>query len=98
MYELLANNSGVNISINAGQLIEVFDYGINRMRREMEQQKEDARTESYLHVRQAAEKLGVSRGTLWRWDQTGYLPAVRIGGKCRYRMSDIKRILEGGAK
>ena len=33
--------------------------------------------------------------TLWRWAKVGYLVPINVGGKRRYRMSDVKRILEG---
>jgi len=32
---------------------------------------------------------------LWRWDKTGYLKPYRIGGKVRYRLSEIDKILGG---
>jgi len=41
------------------------------------------------------ERLHVDNSTLWRWDKSGYLKAVRIGRSVYYRESDVKR-LEGG--
>ena len=95
MYDLLSNNSGVNITINAGQLIEAIDYCVLTTRKELEQQIADANTETYPGVAKVAEMLDVDKSTLWRWQKQGYLMPVEIGGKRRYRMSDIKRILEG---
>ncbi len=40
----------------------------------------------------AAKLLSVSKMTLYRWDQNGILKKVEIGGKCRYRKSDIERL------
>jgi predicted DNA-binding transcriptional regulator AlpA len=36
-----------------------------------------------------------SDATLYRWDKTGFLPKVKIGGRVFYRLSDIKKIEEG---
>lgn len=40
-------------------------------------------------------KLGVDPSTLWRWEKAGYLGAVRIGTKVFYRVSSVKKVLEG---
>ena len=96
MYDLLSNNSGINISINAGQLIEAIDYCVLKTRKELEQQIIDANTEMYLSVNQVAKLLSVDKSTLWRWNKQGYLAAIELGGKRRYKMSDIQRILKKG--
>ena len=44
------------------------------------------------------EMLDVSQSTLWRWQKAGYLVPLNVGGKRRYRMSDVRRILEGDAQ
>jgi hypothetical protein len=95
LYDLLYENSGINVTINAGQLIEAIDYCVNRTRKELEQQITDANTETYPSPDQVAKILDVDKSTLWRWRKNGYLAPIEIGGKRRYKMSDIKRILEG---
>jgi hypothetical protein len=94
LYDLLQNNSGINVTINAGQLIEAIDYCVNKTRKELEQQITDANTETYPSPDQTAKIFGVDKSTLWRWKKQGYLVPVEIGGKRRYKMSDIKKILE----
>ena len=42
-------------------------------------------------------RLGKSRATLWRWNNSGFLTCYKVGGKNCYRLADIKRI-EGGIK
>ena len=42
-----------------------------------------------------AKMLDVSRVTLWRWNNVGYLKAVKLGAKTMYRQSDVKKIMEG---
>ena len=46
-----------------------------------------------LTMDEASELLSVSKMTLYRWDQTGILKKVEIGGKRRYRKSDIERLV-----
>jgi predicted DNA-binding transcriptional regulator AlpA len=95
IYDLLKSNSDVNITINAGQLAEAIDYCVRKTRKELEQQITDAKTETYPSAVQVAKILGVNKSTLWRWGKAGYLKPVEIGGKRRYRMSDVKKILGG---
>jgi excisionase family DNA binding protein len=49
-----------------------------------------------LTLRQAAEILNVHIETLRRWDKSGRLKAVRIGGRKdrRYKIEDINRLLK----
>ena len=49
----------------------------------------------YLTANETAKHLGVDISTLWRWDKTGYLTKVRVGGKVRYRLSDVTKLMEG---
>ena len=45
-----------------------------------------------LTVDEAARLLSVSKMTLYRWDKNGILKKVEIGGKRRYRKSDIEHL------
>jgi predicted DNA-binding transcriptional regulator AlpA len=57
-------------------------------------QKEVPTDDSELVTRaQAAEQLGVNLATLWRWERDGYLVPQRYGRRCRYRQSDVNRVL-----
>jgi len=51
--------------------------------------------EHLFTVEQTADKLKVSKVTLWRWEKMGYLIPVLIGGKKRYRNSDLQQIING---
>jgi excisionase family DNA binding protein len=49
----------------------------------------------YLTVAEAAERLRVSRPTVWRWIDSGKLPAFRVGARSiRIREEDIDRVVE----
>ena len=51
-----------------------------------------ASSDQLISVDEAARLLSVSKMTLYRWDQNGILKKVEIGGKRRYRKSDIERL------
>ena len=54
--------------------------------------------EQYLTRKQTAKMLDVDLSTLWRWDtQLDYLHPIEIGGKRKYKLSDVNKILKGGA-
>jgi excisionase family DNA binding protein len=52
-----------------------------------------ATSDQLLSIDEAAKLLSVSKMTLYRWDQNGILKKVEIGGKRRYRKSDIERLV-----
>jgi excisionase family DNA binding protein len=49
--------------------------------------------EQLLTVRQAAQLLGVCRGTIYKWAAAGVLPHVRVVNVIRIRPDDFARIL-----
>ena len=51
-----------------------------------------ASSDQLISVDEAARLLSVSKMTLYRWDNSGVLKKVEIGGKRRYRKSDIERL------
>ena len=51
-----------------------------------------ASRDELLTIGEAAKLLHVSKMTLYRWDQSGILKKVEIGGKRRYRKSDIENL------
>lgn len=45
--------------------------------------------------REAAKTLGLQPQTMARWAMTGqHLPVVKIGRNVRYRLSDVKRLMD----
>ena len=83
----------LNITLNISDLIETVDYCVNKTRKELEQLITDANTETYPSPDQVSKILNVNKTTLWRWQKKGYLVPVEVGGKRRYRMSDVKQLL-----
>ncbi len=95
IYELLNENPGLNITINAGQLLECIDYCVMKTRKEIEAEVIAAKAESYLTRLETCDFLKVDQSTLFRWSRRGYLMPVEIGGRRLYRMSDLTAILKG---
>jgi prophage antirepressor-like protein len=96
LIELAKQCPNVNITLKAGELIEAIDYCVNQTRKELEQLITDANTETYPSIEQVSKILDVNKTTLWRWGKQGYLVPIEIGGKRRYKMSDINKILNKG--
>ena len=93
LLELLEENRNVAITLTLADLIECNEALIRMAKAELEQQITDTAAETYPSVTKVAEILDVNKTTLWRWAKAGYLVPIEIGGKRRYKMSDIKRIL-----
>ncbi|GAB6395431.1 MAG: helix-turn-helix domain-containing protein [Bacteroidales bacterium] len=85
----------ITFAVKAGDLLEMVEFCVKETRKELERQITDSNTETYPSPKQVAKILDVDVSTLWRWNKQGYLCPIEIGGKRRYRMSDIKKILEG---
>ena len=81
--------------IGKDDLREILNEIIDERLALFEKQNEEKRNEELVTYDRVMELLGVSKTTIWRWKQRGYLVPVRIGGNDRYRMSDIKKIMEG---
>ena len=84
----------LNVTVGLADLIEFGRFTAAETRREVERQITDAKAETYPGADKVAEILDVNKTTLWRWHKRGYLVPIEIGGKRRYRMSDINRILK----
>ena len=88
----------VSVSIKVGELKEFADYLIEQTKKELEETVISDKAETYPTPKQVSEILNVDITTLWRWSQKGYLVPIEVGGKRRYRMSDVKAILNGNKK
>ncbi len=83
----------MQVTISVGDLLKANRELVTETVKALEQKLTDAAAETYPSTDKVAEILSVSKPTLWRWEKSGYLIPVRIGGKVRYKMSDVKRIL-----
>lgn len=83
------------IQVKLTDLIEANESLIEQSKKELEQLITDQNTETYPSREKVMQMLDVSSATLWRWQKNGYLEPLNVGGKRRYKMSDINRILNG---
>ena len=93
IYELVKQCPDLNLTVKAGELLEMVEYCVQSTRKSLEQQITDSNTETYPSIEQVSRILGVDKSTLWRWGKLNYLVPISIGGKRRYRMSDVKKLL-----
>lgn len=81
------------ISVKVGDLIEANEALVAKTKEQLEQIITDQAAETYPSREKVAEILNVDKSTLWRWAKRGLLVPISVGGRCRYRMSDVKRML-----
>lgn len=84
------------ISVKVGDLIEANEALVAKTKEQLEQLITDNATETYPSRQKVAEILDVDLSTLHRWAKRGLLVPIEIGGKRRYRMSDVRRMLNNG--
>ena len=76
-----------------GRSIEANQSLVEEALMRLEKSVAESRTEIYLSRTKVMEMLEVASATLWRWEKCGYLVPLSVGGKKRYRLSDIQRLL-----
>lgn len=91
--DILKNGGTTLMVIKAEDLKKAICETISETRRQMESEIAMNESETLLTGQQVQEKLNVSRTTLWNWRKDGYLVPIEIGGKYRYKLSDINKIL-----
>lgn len=91
--QMLSRN--VTLSVTPQDLIE-FVSVIKEQNMPLKVHEEDTTKEPlYLSTEETMKRLRVSRTTLWRWHEDGYLVHRKVGKYNRYYIEDIKRIEEG---
>lgn len=90
--------ASIKLEVTGEDLLNFSNDLINRAKNELSVEIVEARKEKYLTKEEVKEICGVCDATLWHWNKKNYLNTIKIGNKVRYRMSDIRRILEGSNK
>ena len=97
LIELAKECPGLQVTISLGELVEANRQLIAEVKQELEQEIADSKAETYISREKVMEITGKSSTTIWRWQKINYLvPVSSVGGTYRYRMSDVRRIMEGG--
>lgn len=90
--------ASIKLEVTGEDLLNFSNDLINRAKNELSVEIVEARKEKYLTKEEVKEICGVCDATLWHWNKKNYLNTIKIGNKVRYRMSDVRRILEGSNK
>lgn len=96
--ELINSGANVTLAVSVDDLREWHREVIADTKRQLEDVIISEKNESFLSAKQVCDMLSVDASTLWRWEKKNYLVSSKVGGKRRYKMSDVKAILEGGSK
>lgn len=91
--EWIESGANVSVTIEVNVLKDFGNYLIDCSRRDLEQTVIDDKAETYPSPAKVSEILDVNLSTLFRWKKKGYLVPIEVGGKRRYRMSDVKKLL-----
>ena len=93
---LIKENHGINLTINAGELMEFGQQIADRAIKTFFEKKD----EKVYSRRDVIQKFGICEATLWRWEKLNLIECKKIGNRNFYPESEIKRLtsLKGGEK
>ena len=94
----LIKEGNITVSLSANDLREFALDIIQQTKRELEDLVIAQKLEAYVSRQRACEMLDVDSTTLWRWAKRNYLVPATVGGKKRYKLSDINRLLGNNLK
>ena len=94
--DLLQESGNITIAVSLIDLKQFAVDIIESTKRELEDVVIADKAETYPSPKRVCEILDVDASTLWRWNKRGYLCPAEVGGKRRYKMSDVNAILNGG--
>lgn len=93
---LIKENPGINLTINAGELMEFGIFCSDRSVKTYIEKKD----EKVYSRKEVVQKFGICEATLWRWSKMGLIESKKIGNRVFYPESSIKNLLnqKGGTK
>lgn len=94
--EILQESGNVTIAVSLVDLKQFAVDLIESTKKELEDVVIADKAETYPSPKRVCEILDVDLSTLWRWNKRGYLCPAEVGGKRRYKMSEVNAILNGG--
>ena len=90
----LKNEGNASIALVSINDLKAFALDIiQQTKRELEELVISQKSEMYVSRQKACEMLDVNSTTIWRWSKKNYLVPIFIGGKRRFKVSDINRLL-----
>ena len=93
--DVFATGVATLVVMKADDLKQTIIETVKEAKRNMEKDIALNNSEVLLTTNQVLERLSISRTTLWHWVKKRYIIPVEIGGKQRYKLSDVNAILKG---
>lgn len=59
----------------------------------LEQFKQESMSGTLLSIDEVAQKLNVTKPTLWRWAKSNYLVPVKVGKRPMYKLVEVEHLL-----
>jgi predicted DNA-binding transcriptional regulator AlpA len=92
--DILEKRGGTLLLISAEDLKKAIKDTVSEARRILESEVVSGKGEFLLTTNEVLERLSISRKTLYNWEKRKYLVPIEIGGKKRFKLSDINAILQ----
>ena len=93
--DVLSNGVATLVVLKVEDLKQTIIETVMEAKRNMEKDIALNNSDVLLTTNQVLERLSISRTTLWHWVKKRYIIPVEIGGKQRYKLSDVNAILKG---
>lgn len=75
-------------------LERLLNRTMERARAEALRQARDE--EQLIDVEEVLRTLQISRSTLSRWQKSGYIKTVSVGGRAKFHLSEVKQLMKEG--
>lgn len=92
--DILEKRGGTLLLISAEDLKKTIKDTVSEARRILEAEVVNGKGEFLLTTNEVIDRLSISRKTLYNWEKRKYLVPIEIGGKKRFKLSDVNTILK----
>lgn len=91
LQKIITDGTNVQLVVNYNDLKEIC---FNLVKEAFDQQKKlkEQENDGLLDSKQVMGLLNVKIGTLWRWNQSGYLTCIKIGCRNYWKREDVYEI------
>ncbi len=91
--KLFESGININVTISINDLIEWHKLVIEDTKQQLENFVRSENAERFLNNKEVCDMFNISDTTLWRWKKEKYLVPITIGGKKKYKLSELKELL-----
>jgi hypothetical protein len=89
---LIKENPGINLTVKAGELLEIWQQIADRTADRTVKSYIDKKDEKVYTRNEVIEKFKICSATLWRWEKLNLIESNKIGNRVFYPESEIKRL------